>query len=97
LTGLRTFAFCMLIFGGMFTIFVVRERGYFWDSIPSKALLLAIGGNMLVTSAISIIGIPGLIPIPAVYVLIAWAWYFVFGLLVNDFIKVRLLPHLEIV
>jgi len=94
-TGLRTFTFCMLIFGGMFTIFVVRERSYFWKSMPSKTLLATIGGDMLVTSAISVIGIPGLIPIPAVYVLIAWAWYFVFALLVNDFIKVRLLPHLE--
>ncbi|BAI61346.1 putative plasma-membrane proton-efflux P-type ATPase [Methanocella paludicola SANAE] len=94
-TGLRTLTFCMLIFGGMFTIFVVRERSYFWRSMPSKTLLLAIGGNMLVTSAIAIAGIPGLIPIPAAYVLIAWAWYFIFALLVNDFVKVRILPYLE--
>ncbi len=93
-TGLRTFTFCMLIFGGMFTIFVVRERGHFWKSVPSRTLLLAIGGDMLVTAAIAIIGIPGLIPIPAAYVLMAWAWYFAFALLVNDFIKVRLLPRL---
>jgi H+-transporting ATPase len=94
-TGLRTFTFCMLIFGGMFTIFVVREKGHFWKSVPSKMLLFAIAGNMLATSAVSIIGIPGLTPIPAAYVLAAWAWYFVFALLVNDFFKVWLLPHLE--
>ncbi|WP_269851443.1 HAD-IC family P-type ATPase [Methanosarcina horonobensis] len=30
-TGLNTFVFDMLIFGGMFTILVVREKGYFWE------------------------------------------------------------------
>jgi H+-transporting ATPase len=92
-TGLRTFTFCMLTFGGMFTIFVVRERSHFWKSMPSKTLLAAIGGNMLITALISMIGIPGLVPIPPLYVLIAWAWYLVFALIVNDFIKVRLLPY----
>jgi H+-transporting ATPase len=35
-TGLQTFIFDMLIFGGMFKILVVREKGYFWESIPRK-------------------------------------------------------------
>ncbi len=90
-TGLRTFAFCMLIFGGMFTIFVVRERDYFWMSRPSNILLAAIGGDMLVTTIVSVFGIPGLMPIPLAYVLIAWAWYLLFALLINDAIKVRVL------
>ncbi|MDI6896594.1 plasma-membrane proton-efflux P-type ATPase [Methanocella conradii] len=90
-TGLRTFTFCMLIFGGLFTIFMVRERGYFWNSRPSNILLAAIGGDMLVTTIVSVFGIPGLMPIPLAYVLIAWAWYLLFALLINDAMKVRVL------
>ena len=90
---LNTFSFDMLLFGGLFTIFVVRERGYFWKSKPSRPLLTAIAADILISSAISIIGIPGLAPIPASYVAIALGWFFMFGLLLNDQIKVRILPY----
>jgi H+-transporting ATPase len=93
---LHTFAFDMLLFGGLFTIFVVRERGNFWKSKPSKPLLAAILADTAISSIISAIGIPGLAPIPIQYVGIALAWFFVFGLLLNDQIKTRLLPHLSL-
>ena len=91
---LHTFAFDMLLFGGLFTIFTVRERGNFWKSKPSTPLLAAILADITISSILSIIGIPGLAPIPIQYVGIALAWFFVFGLLVNDQIKTKLLPHL---
>ncbi|MCW3995211.1 MAG: plasma-membrane proton-efflux P-type ATPase [Candidatus Bathyarchaeota archaeon] len=91
---LHTFAFDMLLFGGLFTIFVVRERSSFWRSKPSRPLLTAIIVDMIVSSLISVIGIPGLAPIPISYVVIAFAWFFTFGLLLNDQLKTRLLPHL---
>jgi len=93
---LQTFAFDMLLFGGLFTIFVVRERGNFWKSKPSKPLLAAILADIAISSIISAIGIPGLAPIPIQYVGVALAWFFVFGLLLNDQIKTTLLPHLKL-
>jgi H+-transporting ATPase len=89
---LNTFSFDMLLFGGLFTIFVVRERGNFWESKPSKPLLVAIIADVVISSAISVAGIPGLSPIPILYVAIALAWFFAFGLLLNDQLKTRLLP-----
>ena len=86
---LNTFGFDMLLFGGLFTIFVVRERGNFWDSKPSKPLLIAITVDVVVSSLISILGIPGLAPIPPLYVLIALGWFFVFGVLINDRLKTK--------
>jgi H+-transporting ATPase len=88
---LNTFSFDMLLFGGLFTIFVVRERGNFWESKPSRPLLIAVIADILISSIISITGIPGLAPIPPMYVALALAWFFVFGLLLNDQIKTRLL------
>ena len=90
---LNTFAFDMLLFGGLFTIFVVRERDYFWKSKPSRPLIVAIVADIVISSLISVTGIPGLAPIPLLYVAIALAWFFIFGLLVNDQLKTRLLPH----
>ena len=90
---LNTFSFDMLLFGGLFTIFVVRERSNFWKSKPSRPLLTAIAADIIISSVISIIGIPGLAPIPPLYVAIALGWFFVFALLVNDQLKTRLLPN----
>jgi H+-transporting ATPase len=89
--ALNTFSFDMLLFGGLFTIFVVRERGNFWKSKPSRPLLIAIVVDIIVSSIISITGIPGLAPISPMYVGIALAWFFVFGLLLNDQLKTHLL------
>ena len=91
---LQTFVFDMLLFGGLLTIFVVRERGNFWKSKPSKPLLTAIIADTVISSVISIIGIPGITPIQPLYVAFAFSWFFVFGLLLNDQIKTRLLPKL---
>lgn len=88
---LNTFAFDMLLFGGLFTIFVVRERGNFWKSKPSGPLLTAIIVDTIISSIISVIGIPGLAPITALNVIIVLAWFFVFGLLLNDQIKTHTL------
>ena len=87
---LNTFVFDMLLFGGLFTIFVVRERGNFWKSRPSKPLLTAILVDIVIASLISIVGIPGLAPIPVLYVVLALAWFFAFGILLNDQVKTRL-------
>jgi H+-transporting ATPase len=92
-TGLHTFVFDMLIFGGMFTILVVREKGHFWESIPSKTLMTAICGDMIVTFAISTFGIPGLIPIAADFIPLVLVWYFAFVLIINDIVKVKVLKH----
>ena len=90
---LNTFAFDILLFGGLFTIFVVRERGNFWKSKPSKPLLIAILVDIIVSSLLSVIGIPGLAPIPLLYIVIVLCWFFVFGILLNDQIKKRLISQ----
>ncbi len=90
---LNTFSFDMLLFGGLFTIFVVRERSNFWNSKPSRPLLTAVAVDIIISSLISIIGIPGLTPIPPLYVAMALGWFFVFALLLNDQLKTRLLLH----
>ncbi|MEM3498688.1 MAG: hypothetical protein QXO68_05495, partial [Conexivisphaerales archaeon] len=94
LSRLHTFGFDILLLSGMFTIFVVRERGHFWSSKPSNVLLGAIIADIILSSTISITGIPGLAPIPAIDVLYVIGFSVIFSLIVNDFIKIIMLKKL---
>ncbi len=90
---LNTFVFEMLFFSGAFTTFIVRERGHFWSSVPSRTLLLAIVLDMIIVGAISTVGIPGLASLPLYYTLGIVAYYFILVFLVNDSMKYLLIKY----
>lgn len=94
--ALYTFAFETLFYFAMFSIFVVRERGHFWNSLPSKTLLNAIGLDTIVGTALATIGIPGLHPLPFRVTLTVFIYTLVFSLVVNDFIKCIAIRKAEI-
>jgi H+-transporting ATPase len=84
---LFTFTFEILFYSAMFLIFNVRERGHFWDSMPSKTLLTAIIVSVAAATAVTTVGIPGLVPLHLavnVFVMVCSA---VFSLILNDFVK----------
>ena len=91
---LHTFTFDLLIFSGLLTVFVVRERENFWHSKPSRLLLGIIIVDIILSSIISIIGIPGLASIPIAYVVGVLVYSIIFNLVINDFIKVVLIKRL---
>lgn len=90
LPQLQTFTFQALIFIELLDVLIVRERRHFWRSMPSKALLSALGLDLLVVFLISTTGFPGIEPIPlrAALVIVAFSLAAVF--LVNDPVKVFL-------
>lgn len=57
--------------------------------------MTAICSDLAVTVIISTFGIPGLISIPAGFILLAMAWHFAFALIFNDFIKVYILKRFK--
>jgi len=87
---LHTFVFNWLTFSGYFTVLTVRERKHFWESKPSRLLILSIVVNSAIVVLFSIFGIPGLASITAIELLSVLAYSFATCLLVNDFIKVLL-------
>lgn len=93
--ALHTFSFGVLFYFGMFTVLAVRERGPFWTSRPSGPLLAAILADMAITAVLMTIGMPGLSPLPWTAVLFIVAYGLVFGLFLNDFLKVSLLAQRE--
>jgi len=84
---LRTFVFDFLVFSGYFTVMTVRERRHFWESRPSKALILSMTVNSIIVSLVSVTGVPGLASISPFELLTVLTYSFVTCLLLNDFVK----------
>lgn len=89
--ALRSYSFAVLFYMELFNVFVVRERGRFWSSRPSRALLAIALADLVVVTVILILGIPELLhplPIPVLLELIGLTAVFSLG--VNDWIKSHL-------
>ncbi|MCX5998302.1 MAG: plasma-membrane proton-efflux P-type ATPase, partial [Chloroflexi bacterium] len=88
---LHTFTFEMFFYSGILTVLTVRERGHFWDSMPSTTLLAVSIAEMIAVGVIATIGIPGLKAMPIAYTLTIVSYYLVLALLVNDAVKYRIM------
>jgi H+-transporting ATPase len=88
---LKTFSFSILFYFGMMTVFVVRERGHFWNSFPSKSLFYITLIDMIAVALLVTFGFPGLKPIPITDTLIVIGMAAFFSFVVNDFAKYLLL------
>jgi H+-transporting ATPase len=91
LSQLHTFTFQMLIYVELLDLLIIRERKHFWNSRPSKFLLLAIAGDLTVVFIISILGLPGVVPISPMAALTVGGLSFIIAFLINDPIKVLLI------
>ncbi len=94
--SLYTFTFEILFYSAMFLIFNVRERGHFWDSRPSRTLLVAIVLSMIAATIVTTTGVPGLQPISLTHTLFVISSSAVFSLIFNDLVKFLLVKKTEI-
>jgi H+-transporting ATPase len=96
--ALSTFSFEIILFFGLFSIFVVREKRHFWSSWPSKTLLFLILSDMTIGFLLTTFGLLGLKAIPLNQTLMVFGYVGVFSLLINDFIKYILIKkwHMEV-
>ena len=93
---LYTFTFEILFYFAMFLIFNVRERGHFYDSRPSKTLLIAIILSMIAATIVTSVGLPGLVPIPISETLFTMSCCAAFSLILNDLVKYLIVKKTEI-
>jgi H+-transporting ATPase len=94
--SLNTFTFELLFFFSTFSIIIVRERGHFWESIPSKFLTGALIFEVVAAIALSIIGLPGLKPLPIEETIFVLFFTLVCSLSINDLAKVYLLRFFKV-
>jgi len=92
LPQLQTLVFITLVFTGQGMVYLVRQRGHFWNSRPSKWLLLSSVADITVVSVLATRGIlmEAIRPQLVFTILIACVCY----LAVTDFVKVSLLRRL---
>ncbi len=88
LPHLQTLVFLTLVFSGQATVYLVRERRHFWESVPGHWLVLSSVADVLVVSLLSTCGIL-MAPISPMVLLALLALVAVY-LLLLDFLKVRL-------
>jgi H+-transporting ATPase len=93
---LFTFTFEILFYSAMFLIFNVRERGHFWNSRPSRTLLIAVILSMIAATIVTTIGLPGFKPISLTQTLFVLFCSAGFSLLFNDLVKFLLVKRTKI-
>ena len=71
LAQLQTFTVLMLIFTSQFRVYIVRERKYFWSSLPGRELAISTIAALVVFSLLGVYGliIPSLEPYQVFFVL----------------------------
>ena len=82
----QTLVFAMLVFTGQANVYLVRERGHFWQSLPGTALMWSTLGDLIVVTLLVTLGIlmtP--IPIHLTMLLLLLTMVYMVGL---DFVKI---------
>ncbi len=92
--ALYTFSFLTLLYFGTVSIISGRERSWFWTTMPSKTLMGATIAETLIGTALTLVGLPGLMPLPWWQTLTILGYAFLACLGVNDAIKVWLIRWL---
>ncbi len=89
--ALYTFSFLMLLYFAAFSILSARERRWFWATMPSKTLVAAVMADVLTGTVLTLVGLPGLTPLPWRQTLAAFLYAMVACLGVNDAVKVAMI------
>lgn len=85
---LHSFGFGILLFSSVFNVFVIRERGHFWESTPSRVLLISMLSDVVV--GILMIGFGIIVAKLPLALLALLIFYIILASILNDFIKVAL-------
>jgi magnesium-transporting ATPase (P-type) len=91
--ALHTYVFELLLYLALFSIVSIRERGWFWESMPSTVLLVALIADGVLGTFLGALGVPGLRSIPALQTLTVLGGALASGLLINDGAKRLLLAR----
>lgn len=89
--ALYTFSFLTLLYMSVFSIASVRERRWFWSTRPSKTLTIALTANLLIGTALTLIGIPGLESLPWEQTFMIFTYSILTSLVMNDIVKVLMI------
>jgi H+-transporting ATPase len=91
--ALSTYSFEIILYFGLFSLFVVREKRHFWNSWPSKTLLFLIIGDMILGVILVTFGWLSFTALPLMDTLIVISYTAVISFAINDLLKFVLLKR----
>jgi len=89
--ALHTFSFLVLLYFAAFSIVSVRERRWFWTTMPSRTLAAATTAEVVVGTSLTLVGLPSLEPLPWWQTFAIFAYAMFSCLVVNDAVKVAMI------
>ncbi|MDR0305286.1 MAG: plasma-membrane proton-efflux P-type ATPase [Chitinispirillales bacterium] len=84
---LNTFSFQILLYYIQLSVFIVREKGHFWQSAPSKMLFWIIFIDICLGLLIPTLGLLGFAPMPVKYTLFIFTYIFISIFTITDYVK----------
>jgi magnesium-transporting ATPase (P-type) len=89
--SLYTFSFLVLLYFAVFSIVSVRERRWFWATMPSKIFLSTLAAEAIAGTVLTFVGLPGLMPLPWWQTLVVFVYAMFACLGVNDVVKIAMI------
>lgn len=89
--ALYTFSFLILLYFAAFSIVSVRERRWFWATMPSKTLVAALVAQVVMGTGLTLVGLLDFTPLPWWQTLMLFAYAMFSCLVVNDAVKIALI------
>ncbi|HEX7552471.1 MAG TPA: cation transporting ATPase C-terminal domain-containing protein, partial [Geothrix sp.] len=89
--ALNTFCFLLMLYFAVFSVVSARERRWFWATLPSSMLLAALAADALLGTILTLVGLPGLLPLPWGQNLLVFGYAMVCCLGLNDALKVAMI------
>jgi H+-transporting ATPase len=89
--ALYTFSFLTLLYFSVFSSLSIRERRWFWTTMPSKSFLLSLIAGALAGTVLTFAGLPGMLSLPWWQTVGVFVYALVMCLVVNDALKVALI------
>jgi H+-transporting ATPase len=90
-SALSTFSFLLLLYFAAFSVASARERSWFWSTMPSKTLLLALATDVLAGTILTCVRPLGFKPLTWWQTLAVFVYAMVACLGVNDAVKVAMI------
>jgi hypothetical protein len=81
----------MLLYFAVFSVVSARERSWFWATLPSKTFLSALAADAVIGTVLTLVGLPGLRPLPWWQMLALFVCAMIACLGLNDALKVAMI------
>ncbi|OIQ76843.1 hypothetical protein GALL_414670 [mine drainage metagenome] len=89
--ALYTFSFLTLLYVSVLSSVSMRERHWFWATLPSRTFASALAAVALLGTALTFAGLPDLMPLPWWQTLAIFTYAMISCLIVNDALKVAMI------